>query len=73
MKHSKHKVTNDTLDCPECAADWRHSHIPKESKSLYRPGAEWYSRLIGVETGQDRVDHWLCPDCGSTFARGFAS
>ena len=67
-------VNSETLDCPVCKADWRHSRIPKESKQYYRPGAEWFSRLIGVEIhGKgDCVDHWRCPDCNATFPRGFS-
>lgn len=59
-----------SLSCPVCKADWRGEKIPRKNKKHYG-GIEYYSRLVGVEViGRgDRVDHWLCPDCGSRWDR----
>ena len=57
-------------NCPECGANWVEKLIPQEYWENYSP-PYFYSRVIGVELlGEDRIDHWLCPDCGTKFNRG---
>jgi rubredoxin len=55
--------------CPQCGADWVQAEIPEEIRHKYSP-PYFYSRVIGVELlGEDRIDHWMCPDCKTTFPR----
>ena len=64
-------LTPDTRHCPQCNADWQGQLIPEKSRHVFAGGGTHFSRLIGVEMGEDRVDHWLCPDCAATFPRNF--
>lgn len=71
MTHSKHSINERTRYCPVCNADWQSTPIPEKYRQNYAPDVTHFSRLIGVEIREkyDGVDHWLCPDCRSTFKR----
>ena len=57
-------------NCPECGANWVDLPIPEEYWENYSP-PYFYSRVIGIELlGEDRINHWLCPDCKHQFPRG---
>ncbi len=58
--------------CPNCNVSWIASYIPQESidKGYYSPDSKFFSRVIGVEyLGTDRINHYRCPDCCSTWDR----
>ena len=58
-------------NCPECGTNWVSGIIPEESREHYSP-PYFYSRVIGVELlGEDRINHWRCPDCNHKFTRGY--
>lgn len=60
---------SEQTHCPECGADWVEKEIPEELRDRYSP-PYFYSRIIGVELiDGDRIDHWTCPDCKTTFPR----
>ena len=62
-------MSEDTSHCPKCGADWDAGPIPENVREHYGTLTR-YSRLIGVEIqGQDRLDHWECPDCHAEFPR----
>lgn len=50
-------------ECPMCKADFDGGPIPEKDRHHYSPPYRW-SRVIGVELDDDRIDHWKCPDCG---------
>ena len=52
-------------NCPLCGADLRGPEIPEQDRWAYG-GRKRFSRRIGV-IEHDRVDRWLCPDCGGEF------
>jgi hypothetical protein len=49
--------------CPQCNADFDAGPIPEDVRHLYA-GDGRFSRVISVDIGHDRHDHWQCPDCG---------
>ena len=56
-------------NCPECGANWVDKLIPQQYWENYSP-PYFYSRVIGVELiDEDRINHWLCPDCKHKFPR----
>lgn len=67
----KYKDITKLKNCPECNSNWVSGIIPKERREFYSP-PYFYSRVIGVELlGEDRVNHWLCPDCKHKFPRDY--
>ena len=70
MTHTYRDITK-LENCPECGANWVSGIIPEKYRYLYSE-PYFYSRVIGVELlGQDRIDHWRCPDCNHKFPRGY--
>ena len=68
-------VTNHLNDpnidnCPACGVSWIGEPIKNPE---FFGGASYFHREIGVEIlGEyDGIDHWLCPDCGAKFDRGY--
>lgn len=58
---------SESTHCPHCGANWVEGEIPEELRENYSP-PYFYSRIIGVELiDGDRIDHWMCPDCETTF------
>ena len=56
-------------NCPECGTNWVDAPIPEKYWETYSP-PYFYSRVIGVELlSEDRINHWLCPDCKHKFPR----
>ena len=68
------RLSLKTRTCPHCRADLRGDPIPEEHLVYYNklnlPRDEWdtffYSRIIGIELLNDRIEGWRCPDCGLT-------
>jgi rubredoxin len=70
MTHTYTDITHLT-NCPQCNTNWVEKEIPEQYRHNYS-APYFYSRVIGVELShQDRIDHWLCPDCKTTFPRDY--
>ena len=48
--------------CPHCGVNLDAGPIPEKDRHHYEPGAR-FSRVVGVETTNDRVEWFCCPDC----------
>lgn len=57
-------------NCPNCKVSWIGDPIPERMREHYSPPYFW-RREIGIEIqGKgDRIDHYLCPDCGHEVSR----
>lgn len=55
--------------CPKCKASWLGKPIPPEEQQYHSP-PYFYSRLINhCEPSQDRITHYICPDCRFKYVR----
>jgi len=66
----RYKDITKLKNCPKCNTNWVAGEIPEEYRENYS-APYFYSRVIGVEfLGEDRIHHWMCPDCKYEFPRG---
>lgn len=67
----KYKDITKLKNCPECNSNWVSGIITKEYREFYSP-PYFYSRVLGIELlHEDRIHHWVCPDCKHEFPRDY--
>ena len=57
-------------NCPKCKASWIGEPIPESARKYYGTHTHFKREIaIEIQGKGDRVDHYLCPDCGHEISR----
>ena len=63
------KVTDDTMTCPACGADWTGAEIKHEVRKYYGNNTHFSRCVLVYDMERDRSVAYYCPDCKATFPR----
>lgn len=56
-------MSYDFGKCPNCKLDFKGDPIPEDVREYYSPPYFW-DKKIAVELNHDRIEYYLCPECG---------